>query len=183
MPIRKYTHTVRQLHQFKNICVLPSLWVTLFFTGIFLVIKKLWCTIVTFDMRIPRPMHADPGLKMRAYLLTPHSILSWITPPSTNRARCGLTLVIKWVYRYQVAGFDPRSQMDLRLVWKSWLFFLYAFIGGMFSSTANEIITRLKFASAKAKVFPHLMAWVLVGRGIPQVKGHNSVLRLWYSKE
>jgi hypothetical protein len=31
---------------------------------------------------------------------------------------------------------------------------------GTFSSTAIEIINRLKFAVAKAKVFPHLEAWV-----------------------
>jgi hypothetical protein len=55
--------------------------------------------------------------------------------------------------------------------------------GGTFSSTAIEIIIRLKFAVAKAKVFPHLEAWIRVGRGIPHVKGHNSVLRLRYFKE
>jgi hypothetical protein len=55
--------------------------------------------------------------------------------------------------------------------------------GGTFSSTAIEIIKRLKFALAKAKVFPHLEAWVRVGCGIPHVKGHISVLRLRYSKE
>jgi hypothetical protein len=27
----------------------------------------------------------------------------------------------------------------------------------------------------KAKVYPHLEAWVHVGCGIPDVKGHNSV--------
>jgi hypothetical protein len=45
---------------------------------------------------------------------------------------------------------------------------------GTFSSTAIEIIKRIKFAVAKAKVFPHLEAWVRVGRGIPHVKGHIS---------
>jgi hypothetical protein len=42
--------------------------------------------------------------------------------------------------------------------------------GGTFSSTAIEIINRIKFALAKAKVFPHLEARVRVGSGIPQVK-------------
>jgi hypothetical protein len=37
----------------------------------------------------------------------------------------------------------------------------------------NSIINRSKFAVAKAKVFPHLEAWFLVGRGIPHVKGYN----------
>jgi hypothetical protein len=46
----------------------------------------------------------------------------------------------------------------------------------MFSSTAIEIIDMLKFAVAKAKVFPHLEAWVCVGRRIPHVKGYNSTL-------
>jgi hypothetical protein len=55
--------------------------------------------------------------------------------------------------------------------------------GGTFSSTVIEIINRIKFAVAKAKMFPHLEAWVRVGRGIPNVKGHNSVLRLRNSKE
>jgi hypothetical protein len=54
--------------------------------------------------------------------------------------------------------------------------------GSMFSSTAIEIINRLKFEVAKAKVFPHLEAWVSVGRGIPHVNGHNSVLRHRYSQ-
>jgi hypothetical protein len=34
--------------------------------------------------------------------------------------------------------------------------------GGTFSSTAIEIINRLKFAVAKSKVFLHLEAWVRV---------------------
>jgi ribosomal protein L24E len=55
--------------------------------------------------------------------------------------------------------------------------------GGTFSSIAIEIINGLKFAVAKAKVFLHLEDWVHVGGGIPHVKGHNSVLRLCYSKE
>jgi hypothetical protein len=53
--------------------------------------------------------------------------------------------------------------------------------GGTFSSTAIEIsqnINRSKYAVAKAKVFPHLEAWVCVGRGIPHFKGHNSVQQL-----
>jgi hypothetical protein len=37
-------------------------------------------------------------------------------------------------------------------------------VGGTFSSTAIEIIQRLTFAVAKAKVFPHLEVWVRVGR-------------------
>jgi hypothetical protein len=36
--------------------------------------------------------------------------------------------------------------------------------GGTLSSTAIESINSLKFAVAKAKVFPHLEAWVRVGR-------------------
>jgi hypothetical protein len=55
--------------------------------------------------------------------------------------------------------------------------------GGTFSSTAIEIINSFKFAVAKANVFPHLQAWVCVGRGIPHFKGHNIVPRLRYSKE
>jgi hypothetical protein len=55
--------------------------------------------------------------------------------------------------------------------------------GGTFLSTAIEIIKRLKFAVAKAKVFPHLEAWVRVGRGLPHVKGNNSTLRLGYFQE
>jgi hypothetical protein len=35
--------------------------------------------------------------------------------------------------------------------------------GGTFSSTAIEMINMLKFAVAKAKVLPHLEAWVRVG--------------------
>jgi hypothetical protein len=36
--------------------------------------------------------------------------------------------------------------------------------GSTFSSTAIEIINKLKFAVAKARVFPHLgLAWVCVG--------------------
>jgi hypothetical protein len=55
---------------------------------------------------------------------------------------------------------------------------------GTFSSTAIEIIKWVKFfAVLKAKVISHLEAWVRVGRGIPHVKSHNSVLRLSYSKE
>jgi hypothetical protein len=50
-----------------------------------------------------------------------------------------------------------------------------------FSSTATEIINRLKFAVAKAKMFPHQEAGIRVGRGIPHVTGHNSVLQLHYS--
>jgi hypothetical protein len=40
-----------------------------------------------------------------------------------------------------------------------------------------------KNAVAKAKVFPHLEARLRVGGRIPHVKGHNSVLRLRYTKE
>jgi hypothetical protein len=53
-------------------------------------------------------------------------------------------------------------------------------VTNVFSSTAIEIINRLKFAVVKAKVFPHLKAWVCVGHGIQHVEGHNSVLRLCY---
>jgi hypothetical protein len=45
--------------------------------------------------------------------------------------------------------------------------------GGTLSSTAIEISNRLKLAVVKAKVLPHLEAWVRVGRGIPHVKGYN----------
>jgi hypothetical protein len=55
--------------------------------------------------------------------------------------------------------------------------------GGTFSSNAIEIIRRLKLAVVKAKVFPHLEAWVRVGRGILHVKGYYSTLRLRYFKE
>jgi hypothetical protein len=56
--------------------------------------------------------------------------------------------------------------------------------GGTFSSTAIEIIKWVNFfAVAQAKVFRHLEVWVRVGPGMPHVKGHNSVLRLCYSKE
>jgi hypothetical protein len=46
--------------------------------------------------------------------------------------------------------------------------------GGTFSSTAIEIINRLKFAVAKAKMFLHLEAGVRVGRRIPHVKGYTT---------
>jgi hypothetical protein len=52
--------------------------------------------------------------------------------------------------------------------------------GGTFSSTAIEIINRLKFAVAKVKVYPHLEAWVRVGSGIPHVKRYNRTLGLRY---
>jgi hypothetical protein len=45
---------------------------------------------------------------------------------------------------------------------------------GTFSGTAIEIINRFKFAVAKGKVFPHLEAWVRVGRGITHVKAQRS---------
>jgi hypothetical protein len=51
------------------------------------------------------------------------------------------------------------------------------------TQVARVRFPRLKFAVAKAKVFTHLEAWVRVGCGIPHVKGHNSVLRICYSKE
>jgi hypothetical protein len=53
-------------------------------------------------------------------------------------------------------GFDPRP--DLLLVWKSWLFSitLHPWAVGTLSRTAIEIINRLEFAVANAKVFPHL---------------------------
>jgi hypothetical protein len=55
---------------------------------------------------------------------------------------------------------------------------------GTFSSTAIKIIKWVqKFGEAQAKVFPHLEAWVRVGRGMPHVKSHKSVLWLRYSKE
>jgi hypothetical protein len=53
-------------------------------------------------------------------------------------------------------GFDPRP--DLEVVRKNG-FFYNPVSGGTFSSTAIEIINRLTFAVAKAKVFPHLEAW------------------------
>jgi hypothetical protein len=49
----------------------------------------------------------------------------------------------------------------------------------MFSSTAIEIIVRLKMCSCKAKVFPHLEARFCVGRGIPPSKDSLSL----YSKD
>jgi hypothetical protein len=46
----------------------------------------------------------------------------------------------------------------------------------------TEIRFCLRYIGVEEGV-PHLEAWVRVGRGIPHVKGHNSVLRLRYSKE
>jgi hypothetical protein len=62
-------------------------------------------------------------------------------------------------------------------------FFCNPASGATFSSPAIHITNRLKFAVAKAKVCPHLEAWVRMGRGIPHVKGYNCTLRLRYSKE
>jgi hypothetical protein len=64
------------------------------------------------------------------------------------------------------------------------LFFCNPPSGGTFSSTAIEIIKWVKkIAVAQAKVFPHLEACFRVGRGMPHVKSHKSVLRIRYSKE
>jgi hypothetical protein len=41
----------------------------------------------------------------------------------------------------------------------------------------------LKFAVAKAKVFPHLEAWVRVGQGILHLKHSLSLLMVQYSKD
>jgi hypothetical protein len=64
-------------------------------------------------------------------------------------------------------GFDPR--LDLQKV-KKVVFFCNPASGGLFTSTAIEIIDRLKFALAKDKVFPHLVTLVLVGCGIRHAK-------------
>jgi hypothetical protein len=48
-------------------------------------------------------------------------------------------------------------------------FFCNPATGGTFSSSAIEIMNKLKFAVAKAKVFPHLEAWVRVGREITRM--------------
>jgi hypothetical protein len=40
-----------------------------------------------------------------------------------------------------------------------------------------------EYAGCCWKVFPHLVTWVQVGRGIPHVKAYNSTPRLRYSKE
>jgi hypothetical protein len=56
--------------------------------------------------------------------------------------------------------------------------------GATFSSTANDIIKWIKKkCSSASKGVPHLEVWVRLGRGIPHVKGHNSVLQLSYSKK
>jgi hypothetical protein len=62
-------------------------------------------------------------------------------------------------------------------------FFCNPASGDTLSSTAIEIIDRLKFAAAKAKVFPHLEARVRVGHGIPHLKDSLSLLLVPYSKD
>jgi hypothetical protein len=47
----------------------------------------------------------------------------------------------------------------------------------------QELLNPEKCAVAKAKVLPHLEAWVRVGRGIPHVKFYNIKPQLCYSKE
>jgi hypothetical protein len=56
--------------------------------------------------------------------------------------------------------------------------------GDTFSSTVIEIYNiGFQICSSASEGVPHLEALVRVGCGIPHVKGHNSVLRLSYSKE
>jgi hypothetical protein len=86
---------------------------------------------------------------------------------------CGLRL-------YEVRSPDPTRP---RISVEKLALFLNAASGGTLSSTAIEIINRFKFTLAKAKVLPHLEAWVRLGHGIPHANGYNSTLRLWYSKE
>jgi hypothetical protein len=59
--------------------------------------------------------------------------------------------------------------------------FLYPCVEDTFSSTAIEIIGRLQICSGKKrKVFPHLEAWVGVGRGILHSKDSLSLLIVQY---
>jgi hypothetical protein len=78
----------------------------------------------------------------------------------------------------------PATQVAwVRLVWKSWFFYVTLRLGARCKHCNCPVKLDKKNAVAKAKVFPHLEARVHVGRGIPHVKVHNSVLRLRYSKE
>jgi 1-deoxy-D-xylulose 5-phosphate reductoisomerase len=74
------------------------------------------------------------------------------------------------------------ARTDLRFVLKMAFSFTPS-PGARSQALQLKIINSLTFAVAKAKVFPHLEAWVPVKRGIPHAKDVISLSALSYSKE
>jgi hypothetical protein len=62
----------------------------------------------------------------------------------TVKSRSGRLSVLQRCLPSRWPGFDPRSRLDLRLVWKRWKRWLLSASGGTFSSTAIEIIKWVK---------------------------------------
>jgi hypothetical protein len=56
-------------------------------------------------------------------------------------------------------------------------------VGTHFITAVQQRWNPRKYAESCSKVFPHIVAWVRIGRGILHVKDYNGTPRLRYSKE